>query len=139
MTIWSFVKSTVPESAGIHVLPVWDRFSKTPVGGWYNNLKSPRTKAAVAIGAGLLALSVVRTAWRMMQPDMESPPPAYQGTYARMEGLSKEGLAPYMRQMFSDFGSPVRLNKTANKPVLRHTSYSVINSRRHTGFVQGMM
>jgi hypothetical protein len=112
---------------------VWDKFSSTGAGRWYSAL-SPKMKIGVGITAAALALSGTRLLWRTIQPDMQSPPPAYQGAYGKIEGMRHSRYS--LRSLFSDFGSGMRHPQAVRRSIMprRHN----VSHRAYTGLVQEM-
>ena len=104
------------------------QFLHTGVGAWFDKL-SPAWKVGATIGAALSLAHLARLFYQhAFTGAHDTPPPAYQGAYGRINGLRSHG--------WSDFGSGIRLNRVAQRP-LPPTRHATAH-RAYAGFVQGL-
>lgn len=104
------------------------QFLNTGVGVWFDKL-SPGWKVGAALGAAMAGVQLARFFYHhAFRGDHDTPPPAYQGAYNRINGLRSHG--------WSDFGSGIRLNRVAHRPLMpaRHSTAH----RAYAGFAQGL-
>lgn len=104
------------------------QFLNTGVGAWFDKL-SPAWKVGATMGAALSAVQLARFfRQHLFTGAHDTPPPAYQGAYSRIDGMRAHG--------WSDFGSGIRLNRVARRPLMptRHST----SHQAYTGFVQGL-
>ena len=104
------------------------QFLNTGVGAWFDKL-SPGWKVGATLGAALSLTHLARLFYQhTFNGTHDTPPPAYQGAYNRINGLRSHG--------WSDFGSGVRLGRVAHRPLMP-TPHST-GHRAYAGFVQGL-
>lgn len=138
--------SEVAQATGTTTKPVssvWNRITGTSWGQKFVatglplkfQALSPWGKVGVGLGIGLVGVALARAALHTLHlGDANTPPPAYQGAYGRIEGMRATRFST--RWVHSDFGSGVRHAQTVRRGVLP------MKHRQHgtnvTGFVQNL-
>jgi hypothetical protein len=125
--LWTSARES---TGGKQIGALVERTKQTTVGTWWM-AKSPLARTAWTIGSTMLALTGIRLLSESLKPEHQSPPPAYQAAYNRIDGMQKGGMTEAMRQIWSDFGSPANLDKMVRRKIMKRTHN--IGHRQFTG------
>ena len=90
---------------------------------WFMGL-TPQWKIAMGFGVALMGLNLTRAISRtVMSPEGYGPPPAYSGTYGRIEGIRHKRRMNDLVQ--TDFGSGIKHAQAVSRGILpgRHVNH----------------